>query len=146
MKRPVRVALVIALMVVAAACGGDEPGARPTPTATATDLPTTTTTPTSTSTGNPAGPNSIAVIDNSFDPPELTVTVGTEVTWTNQGGAPHSVNGEQAFDSHPDCDTANFDKCMQPGQVFRHTFAVAGRFAYSCNIHGPLMSGAIVVQ
>jgi plastocyanin len=144
MMRPFRVALVIALMLVAAACGGDEPGASPSPTNNATDLPTTTTSPTST--GNPAGPNSIAVIDNSFDPPEPTVTVGSEVVWTNQGAAPHSVNGEQAFDSHPDCDAANFDKCMQPGQVFRHTFTTSGRFAYSCNIHGPLMSGAIVVE
>ncbi len=142
--RPFRVALVIALMVAAAACGGDEPGATPSPTATATDLPTTTTSPTAT--GNPAGPNSIAIIDNSFDPPELTVTVNTEVVWTNQGSAPHSVNGSQAFDSNPDCDAANFDKCLQPGQAFRHTFTTAGRFAYVCDIHGPLMSGAIVVQ
>ena len=142
--RAARVALVVALMVLATACGGDEPGASSTPTPTLTTAPTITTSPTST--GNPAGANTVAIIDNSFDPPELTVTVNTEVVWTNQGSAPHSVNGSQAFDSNPDCDAANFDKCLQPGQAFRHTFTTAGRFAYSCDIHGPLMSGAIVVR
>ena len=146
MMRPLRVALVVALMVLATACGGDEPGASTSPTPTASDLPTTTTSPSPTSTGNPAGANTVAIIDNSFDPPELAVTVNTEVAWTNQGSAPHSVNGSQAFDSNPDCDAANFDKCLQPGQAFRHTFTTAGRFAYVCDIHGPLMSGAIVVQ
>ena len=135
---------LIAIAFVATACGGDEPGASGTPTPSLASSPTITTSPTST--GNPAGANSIAIIDNSFDPPEITVTVNTEVAWTNQGSAPHSVNGSQAFDSNPDCNAANFDKCLQPGQAFRHTFTTAGRFAYVCDIHGPLMSGAIVVQ
>lgn len=36
-------------------------------------------------------PHPIAIKDNSFDPPDVTVTAGTTVRWTNTGGNQHIV-------------------------------------------------------
>ena len=86
------------------------------------------------------------VIDNAYVPPELTVTVGSEVIWTQTGIATHTVTASDgSFDSHPDC-PADISACMKPGETFRRTFTAAGRFMYSCNVHGELMSGTIVVE
>jgi len=144
--RPLRVALVVALMVLATACGGDEPGASSTPTPTLTTSPTPTFTTSPTSTGNPVTGNTIDIIDNSYDPPELTITVGTEVVWTQTGTSTHTVTASDgSFDSHPQC-PADLSACMKPGESFRRTFTTVGRFPYACKIHGPLMSDAIVVR
>lgn len=62
-----------------------------------------------------------------FAQTELTVTAGTEVTWTNQDGAPHNVtfvDGSVASD--------NFFK----GESFATTFAEPGTYDIYCTLHG----------
>lgn len=79
--------------------------------------------------------NSVAVVDNDFNPATLTVKAGTTVQWTNTGSATHTVTADDAsFDS-------NF---MNSGATFSHTFAAAGTFAYHCNVHSS-MHGTITV-
>jgi plastocyanin len=96
-----------------------------------------------TATGNLAAsaqqkPQTLEVkIDNfSFGPAELTVPVGTTVTWTNRDDIPHTVvSTDKLFKS----------KVLDTDEKFSFTFSIAGTFAYFCSIH-PKMTGKVVVQ
>lgn len=80
--------------------------------------------------------NGVTIIDFEFGPAALVVAVGTEVTWTNNGPAPHNVDSQDdSFDSQP---------TMAAGDTFAHTFAAAGTFDYVCSIH-PFMTGTVEV-
>jgi len=76
-------------------------------------------------------------IDNfSFGPAELTVPVGTTVTWTNRDDIPHTVvSTDKVFKS----------KVLDTDEKFSYTFAQAGNFPYFCSIH-PKMTGKVVVK
>jgi len=76
-------------------------------------------------------------IDNfSFGPVELTVAVGTTVTWTNHDDIPHTVvSTEKVFKS----------KVLDTDEAFSFTFDQAGSYPYFCSIH-PKMTGKVVVQ
>jgi len=76
-------------------------------------------------------------IDNfSFGPTELTVPVGTTVTWTNRDDIPHTVvSTEGVFKS----------KGLDTDEKFYFTFSKAGSYPYFCSIH-PKMTGKVVVQ
>lgn len=92
----------------------------------------------------------VEVIDNEFDPAELSVEEGSTVTWSQSGDNPHSVTADDgSFDSHPDCSAPLFD-CMGNGDTFEFTFEEAGGVPYFCKIHGGEggsgMSGVIVVE
>ena len=77
----------------------------------------------------------VSIVNFAFEPATLEVPVGTTVTWTNNGGAPHTVTADDgAFDSGT----------LQPGASFSQTFSAAGTFAYHCTIH-PQMVATIVV-
>lgn len=74
----------------------------------------------------------VSAVDDAFRPMELTVTVGTEVVWTNAGQNPHTVTADdRAFDSGT----------LEPGQTFSVVFEEAGRVPYYCQIHGEPGSG-----
>ena len=76
-------------------------------------------------------------IDNfSFGPAELTVPVGTTVTWTNRDDIPHTVVSiDKLFKS----------KVLDTDQTFSFTFSKPGTYPYFCSIH-PKMTGKVVVQ
>jgi plastocyanin len=76
-------------------------------------------------------------IDNfSFGPAELTVAVGTTVTWTNRDDIPHTVvSTDKVFKS----------KVLDTDEKFSYTFTQAGSFPYFCSIH-PKMTGKVVVK
>ena len=76
-------------------------------------------------------------IDNfSFGPAELTVAVGTTVTWTNRDDIPHTVvSTDKVFKS----------KVLDTDEKFSYTFAQAGTFPYFCSIH-PKMTGKVIVK
>jgi plastocyanin len=76
-------------------------------------------------------------IDNfSFGPTELTVTVGTTVTWTNRDDIPHTVvSTDKVFKS----------KVLDTDEKFSYTFTQVGSFPYFCSIH-PKMTGKVVVK
>jgi len=97
---------------------------------------TQTTTPktnTGTTTSTTSG-NTVTAKNFSFDPQELTVTAGTEVTFKNKDSATHTFTGTD-FDSGD----------IQAGGEFKHTFATAGSYDYHCSIH-PSMNGKIIVK
>jgi len=76
-------------------------------------------------------------IDNfSFGPAELTVPVGTTVTWTNRDDIPHTVvNTDKVFKS----------KVLDTDEKFSFNFTKAGTYPYFCSIH-PKMTGKVIVQ
>lgn len=70
-----------------------------------------------------------------FDPAMLTVKVGTQVVWTNNSDAPHTVTSDtQVF---------NTDNLTQK-QTFKVVFTKPGMYTYYCNIH-LYMKGVIIV-
>jgi plastocyanin len=86
----------------------------------------------------PQKPQTLEVkIDNfSFGPVELTVPVGTTVTWTNRDDIPHTVvSTEGVFKS----------KVLDTDEKFSFTFSKPGSYPYFCSIH-PKMTGKVVVQ
>lgn len=81
------------------------------------------------------GENAVNVIDYTFAPSTITVTVGTEVTWVNNDVIFHTVTA----------DDGSFNSGMlRPNASFSHTFEEVGTFPYFCAVH-PSMRGTIVV-
>lgn len=81
----------------------------------------------------------IDIVGFAFSPKEVTVAVGTKVTWTMRDrNVPHTVT----LDS-PSSGVA-FNQRMETGTTFSHTFNTSGVFKYSCTVH-PTMHGTISV-
>ncbi|MCL5407224.1 MAG: cupredoxin family copper-binding protein [Patescibacteria group bacterium] len=80
------------------------------------------------------GSNTISIKNFSFNPSELTVTKGTEVTFINNDSTTHTVT----FADFKSSD-------LKPGDNFKHTFDTTGTFDFHCSIH-PQMKGKIIVQ
>ena len=77
------------------------------------------------------------MIDNfTFNPPKLTVTAGTTVTWDNEDDIPHTVaSSARVFRS----------RALDTGDKYSFTFATPGVYEYFCSLH-PHMTGTIVVE
>jgi len=110
----------------------------------------------------PAAPNSPDVIiwngnfcnmssQCGFVPNVRNVTVGTTVTWTNNGGMTHTVTTCDSNHSVPQCPAMDasglpsIDSPVAGGTSFSYTFTVAGTYYYYCKPH-PWMQGEIIVQ
>jgi len=94
---------------------------------------------------NPASVAAVAAetrdikIDNySFLPGDLTVPIGTRVTWTNRDETPHTVVAQDAAHSFK-------SGGLDTDDTFSFTFDKAGTYTYICSVH-PYMTGKIVVQ
>ena len=78
-------------------------------------------------------------IDNfSFSPGQVTVAVGTRVTWTNRDDIPHTVTSSadpRVMRSAP----------LDTGDDFAFTFGQPGTYRYFCSLH-PHMQGTVVVR
>jgi plastocyanin len=74
--------------------------------------------------------------DNVFAPPDITITAGDRVIWTNAGGT-HNV----AFSA---TDQIPANASSSPWTVNR-TFGTAGEYSYICDLHGASMAGIVRV-
>jgi FtsP/CotA-like multicopper oxidase with cupredoxin domain len=101
--------------------------------------PPTTPTPASTTTaGADSSVAEVTLVDDRFEPVELTVHQGTTVTWINKGADWHSL---EAYDG-----SFSSGK-LAPGESYASTFVNPGTFQYICNHHGLQgMIGQIVVS
>ena len=80
--------------------------------------------------------NEIKIDNFVFNPPELTIAVGTTVKFVNHDDIPHSVvDKNKAFRS----------KALDTDDSFTFTFANAGTYDYFCGLH-PHMTGKINVK
>jgi plastocyanin len=76
-------------------------------------------------------------VDNfKFGPDKLTISKGTEVTWTNQDDIPHSIVLTALGIRSKVLDTDN---------SFSYRFDKTGTFSYICGLH-PFMHGQVVVK
>jgi plastocyanin len=83
------------------------------------------------------GAEAKVTIDNfTFAPAEITVSVGSTVTWENRDDIPHTVvEKNKLFRS----------KALDTGDSYSFTFASAGTYDYFCGLH-PHMVGKIIVK
>ncbi len=83
----------------------------------------------------PTTPNTVNIGWMVFVPATLTVKAGTTVTWVNTDDSNHRIK-------LPDQMGPRLDK----GMTYQHTFTTPGTYHVECGIHGPRMSGTVVVQ
>ena len=87
-------------------------------------------------TNPPAAANTVSIANMSFSPANLTVAVGTTVTWTNNDAMDHTVTSDTGlFDSGDISDHKSYSRM----------FSTAGTYSYHCTIH-PGMTGTISVK
>ena len=131
-----RLAVISAIFVFAIACGDSSPSSPVSPSPPPTASPTPTPTPTGSSTSVVIPPGAESLGNRAFIPGELTVTVGTTVTWMNTDSTSHtSTSNGAGWDSG----------IVAPGGQFSFAFQTAGNFPYHCAIH-PGMVGTVVVR
>ena len=105
------------------------PTATPKPTATEAPIPTV------------APTDEVAAEMKRTSHVDLTITVGTKVTWTNEDPVGHTstsgatVGLTDIWDSRP----------MAPGDSFSFTFTEVGTFPYFCLFHPTTMTATITV-
>jgi plastocyanin len=80
----------------------------------------------------------VTITNFAFSPATLTVPVGTELVWTNEDDAPHTVTGV-------DRDSPIGSKPLDTGDGYSVVLGRPGTYQYFCTLH-PMMVGTIVVQ
>ena len=93
--------------------------------------------------GGAAGPVTIkmtGVAAPGFDPAEVEVAVGTDVTWVNADttGTPHNATADDG--------TFKSEAAMTKDAKFTFKMDKAGTFAYKCTLHPTTMIGKITVK
>lgn len=134
-------ALLLAVGLVTAACGGAATTTlygNPSPTSASPSQPATTNAPAGpTAATGPAGASTaVAIVDYAFKAPDVTVSVGTTITWTNNGQRGHTVTSADGSFKSP--------STLTNGQTYSFTFNTAGTFSYVCTIHSS-MKGTVTV-
>jgi plastocyanin len=78
----------------------------------------------------------INIKDFMFTPRNLTIPVGSKVTWTNKDEEPHKVaEVNSSFTSKP----------LDTDEGFTYEFTAPGKYEYFCTVH-PRMTGTIIVE
>jgi plastocyanin len=89
------------------------------------------------SAAEPASSTTEIKIDNFvFQPAEITIKAGTQVTWTNKDDIPHTVDSTEGKFKSAALDT---------DEKFQFRFTEPGEYPFYCRMH-PKMTGKIVVQ
>ena len=140
MKRYRLTVALAAALALAACSGGDdaemEGGPRGTGDASASGAQQAASAPAGTE-------ERVVVQNNAFDPEELTVTVGTTVTWVNEDEQGHTVTHGEAGAPDPD---ALFDEALSAGQTVTYTFEEPGTYPVTCKVHQGMQMTVIVEE
>src|SRR3990170_605206 len=70
----------------------------------------------------------VAITNFLFEPQEVQVPPGTEVTWTNEDDAPHNVQDLSDLNTPISAD-------MNKGDTFSITYPKPGTYPYVCGLH-----------
>lgn len=81
------------------------------------------------------GPNEVIMLGRAFEPPTITVSAGTKVTWSNLSAEEHSVTSNDDL----------FHRYIYAGESFSYTFNEPGTFNYYCEPHSG-MTGTVIVE
>lgn len=144
MARRLSILLAASALLLAAASCGDEDGpdggnvaAPTTPEATAPADPGPGDTEPPAVDGEAGGAVAVGMQGLEFEPAQVTVKVGQQVTWTNNEAIPHNVVAEDGADFESDT--------FGEGGTFSYTPTAPGRITYVCTIH-PGMDGTLTVE
>jgi plastocyanin len=86
--------------------------------------------------GSPVATNQVDLPPSyRFVPANITVPVGTTVTWTNHDNFTHSVKLVDSSENH----------VIKPGESTTLTFDTAGTFNFLCTFHPQQMKGTVTV-
>src|SRR2546423_13814076 len=69
----------------------------------------------------------VSIKDFEFQPRELTVKAGANVTWTNEGGGSHTVTADDGSFESP---------TPGPGKTFSRKFTKPRPYPHHCALHG----------
>ena len=122
-RRGTLVAALILFNALLAGCGGASSGVNNRDGAAGN-----TTQPTDSDAAPNLAPVQIVIDNFTFKPAELTIPVGTKVTWVNHDDVPHTATSSakpRAFDSGT----------LDTDEQFSHVFTVAGSYDYYCALH-----------
>jgi plastocyanin len=127
-----RLAGVSFALMVAVACGSDSstPPTTPSPTPAPAPAPGGTTSAVTIQAGAEALGN------RAYAPAELTVDLGTTITWTNNDSVAHTSTSDA-----PGWNSG----IVAPRATYSATLTTAGTFPYHCSIH-PGMVGRVTVR
>ena len=87
---------------------------------------------------NAAEIREVVIVDYKFAPADLTVPVGTTVTWVNHDAEVHTVTAADSPKSFKSSGLDTDDK-------FSFTFTKPGSYSYICSVH-PYMMAKIIVR
>jgi plastocyanin len=92
--------------------------------------------------GSGGGGAQVGMQNIKFEPADVTINAGETVTWTNDEGVPHDVDGSGPggdFSSGP-------EGGMNQGDTYEFTFEEPGTYDYVCRVHAPGMAGTVTVR
>jgi plastocyanin len=78
----------------------------------------------------------VSIAAFAFGPQAINIEVGDSVTWSNNDGAPHTVNFK---------DGSVGAKSLSPADTFTRVFDQPGTYEYFCAFH-PYMTGRVIVS
>jgi plastocyanin len=90
----------------------------------------------SVSSGASSGASTVDVKNFAFNAQNLSVAVGTKVTWRFEDSAAHTVKAD---------DGSFKSDALKDGQTYDHVFNTAGTYRYICSIH-QYMTGTVTVK
>ena len=136
-------ALLAVLVLILAACGSGTPSATDAPSEAASEAPSQAASESAAPSEDGSAEGATVRIDGSaFDPAELTVAVGTEVTWVNADAFGHTVT--EGTDGQAVADPIVDEPIDQNGSV-SVTFDEPGMYEITCAIH-PSMQMTVIVE
>ena len=81
-----------------------------------------------------------------YDPPNITINIGEQVRWINDGGL-HDVNGEiNTLTNLPFDNPEVFNSpstSIAGAEIYKHTFNIPGTYNYDCSVSGHAMAGMV---
>ena len=81
-----------------------------------------------------------------YDPPNITINIGEQVRWINDGGL-HDVNGEiNTLTNLPFGNPEIFNSpstSIVGAEIYKHIFNIPGTYNYDCSVSGHAMAGMV---
>lgn len=100
--------------------------------------------------GAPAETVDVSVGSNFFSPNMVRITAGDTVRWTWDASLHTVTSGNCCTPNGIFCSPSNNNCGGSPvsnaGAVYTHTFNTAGTLPYFCRVHGPAMTGMVIVD
>jgi plastocyanin len=139
--RNIRIVLLpVAIMLMGVACSGDSTNSATTQPPAATTTQTASETPSGgETTGGTTGTSTLILKDNVFDPAELSVAAGSELTLKNEGSNLHNFS----------IDGQDVDKDVNAGETEQEDVLEGlqpGTYTFFCKYHRSLgMEGTLTI-